>query len=479
MQNIVFIMADQLRADALGFMKKFPVKTPNIDRLAKTGIVFQNAYCTNPVCAPARASLMTGAYTYDHGVYYNDQNWPSHMDTLPRSLSENCFYTALVGKKHLFPERASIGFDKLVLGSQDVPFLRRVMKQKRHGDPGKWYAAETLQAGYPTEPTTTPIEEYMDVVRTDLALHELDLIGQRRECGPQGDEPFFLKVSLSKPHSPCNPPEPYFSMYKPEDIPPPAATEEELKNFGKQQMKWYEIWSQLDKDRALKHRAQYFGCVTLVDEMVGRVIKKTEEMGIFENTLFVLTSDHGDGLCDHHYQQKAFFYDSMAKVPFIFSGPGIPEGRVVKENVSHIDLYPTLMDYCGLAMPRLRNEAGEFIYPDVSERDSVSLIPYFCDEGEVNPNRVIVSENAMFGQRFMLKQGDTKVNYYINPDAENEFDHFDLKDDPDEMNNMGKSFSLEDMTPEMRCEFDKVMARTQEHQSSHYYFQGKVRPVFT
>jgi len=480
MNNILFIMADQLRADALGFIKKFPVKTPNIDKLAEQGTVFENAYCANPVCVPARASLMTGVYSYDHGVYYNDQNWPDDMDTLPRSLANNCYYTVHIGKKHIFPERKSIGFDKLILGTKDEHFCKRLKSRLLNANiTGGWHTPDKLEAAYPNKPTNTPIQEYESVLHTNNALHELDLIKQRRECGPDGNEPFFMKVSYLKPHSPCNPPEPYFSMYAPKDLPPPTANEGEVAAYPAQLKTWYDIWNQMDEERVLKHRAQYLGCVTLIDEQIGRLIQKLKDMGVYENTLIVFTSDHGDGLCDHHLQQKGFFYESMSKTPFIFSGPSIPKDKVVKENVSHIDLFPTLIDYCGLEMPRLRDKSGRFIYPDVRERDAMSLIPYFCDQQEVNPDRVVISENAIFGQRFMLKKGDIKVNYYINPDADNEFDYYNLAEDPDEMNNKGKSFSLDDMDHDMRRAFDKVLAHTKKHQSGHYYFQGKVRPMFT
>jgi arylsulfatase len=479
MNNILFIMADQLRADALGFMKKLPVKTPNIDKLAERGTVFTNAYCTNPVCVPSRASLMTGVYSYDHGVYYNDQPWPDEMKTLPGQLSDNCYATVHVGKKHIWPERKAIGFDKLVLDSNETPFRRRYWKEKKQKAAPSWHTLDQLEPSFPLKPEDKPLAETTPVTRTDQALHELDLLTQRRECTAEGNEPFFLKLSYSKPHGPCHPPEPYFSMYDPNDFPPPVATEEELARFPAQLRTWYDIWNQLDDERKLKHRAQYYGCVTLVDDQIGRVIQKLEELGLYDNTLIVLTSDHGDAMCDHHLQQKAFFYDCMAKVPFIFSGPGIPEGHTVDENVSHIDLFPTLMDYCALDMPRRRSADGKLIYADAEERDAVSLIPYFCGEEEVQPDRIVISENAMFGQRFMLKKGAIKVNVYVNADGTMEFDYYDLNADPNELDNKGPDFTMDDFEPDMRAECERVLARMAEHADGHFYFQGKVRPMFT
>lgn len=478
MKNIMFIMADQLRYDALGFMKKFPVKTPNIDRLAESGTVFNNAYCSNPVCVPARATLMTGVYSYDHGVYYNDQNWPDSMETFADKLAKNCYYTTLIGKTHFFPRRKSAGFQKMFLPEDYGEYLKKTGYAKK---PVKRSVSDVndLNAGYPIEPTNVPLEHYRPVHYTDRVMHELDLICQRRECRELGNEPFLMKVSYSLPHTPCNPPEPYFSMYGKDDIPMPVKTEAELNTFSRQMLEFNDIWSQMDEDRLLRNRAQYFGCVTLIDEMIGRIIQKLKDLGLYDNTLIVLTSDHGDHLCDHHLQQKGSFFDASARVPFIFSGPGIPEGKVIDENVSHIDLYPTILDYCSLSMPRMRDENGKIIYRDTPETDAMSLIPYFREEGKIAPDRVVISENAMRGQRFMLKKGDIKVNCYINDDGENEYDYFDLKADPDELDNKGKSFKLEDLDPDMRKEYDKILEKTSAFKDWHYYFQDKVRPFFT
>lgn len=478
MRNILFILTDQLRFDALGFMGKFPVKTPNIDQLAAEGTVFENAYCSNPVCVPSRASIMTGVNSYDHGVYYNDQNWPEHMETFADKLGQNGYYNTLVGKTHFFPPRKAAGFHKIFVEEDYKEHLKRIGFEKKPGG-GKTKELDYLNRAYPIEPTHIPLDDYMPNFLTTRALHELDLISKRRECDEAGNEPFLMKLSYLKPHSPCDQPEPYFSMYSPEELPPPVKTEAEINTFSLQMKDAYDIWSQMDEERVLKHRAQYFGCVTLVDEMIGRAIQKLKDMGIYDNTLIVLTADHGDHLCDHHLQQKGHFWESSVKVPFIFAGPGVGKGHRVRDNVSLIDLFPTLMDYCDLAMPRLRDESGKLIYADTHERDSVSLMPYLDGGDALNPDRIIIAENAMRGQRFMLKKGDVKVNYYVNPNAENEFDYFDLSRDPDELDNKGKSFTVDNLEPDMKAAFDMVLEKSARHADGHYFFQNKVRPIFT
>jgi arylsulfatase A-like enzyme len=476
--NILYIMCDQLRADALGYAGKFPVATPNIDRLAARGTRFENAYTPNPVCVPARASVMTGVNSYDHGVYYNDQGWPERLKPFPQTLAENCYYTSLIGKTHFHPKRRSAGFQKMVLASDYSDYInRRGLGRKKV--PGSVSDVEALNRAYPLEPTDTPIEHYRPVYYTDRAEHELDLITQRRECHAEGHEPFMLHVSYSLPHSPCNPPEPYFSMYQPEDLIPPAATEAELAHFSAQMRSFYDIWHQMDPERLLKTRAQYFGCVSLIDDQVGRILDKLDALGLTENTLVVLTSDHGDYLCDHHLQQKAGMHDASARVPLMFAGPGVPEGKVVRENISLIDLPATLLDYTQLAVTRRRDAAGNLIYVDAEESDAMSLMPYFTDDGPVAPERIVISENAMRGQRIMLKQGDLKVTCYVNPDAPDEWDVFDLAADPDELDNRGAGFTADDLAPDMRAALENVLAKSRRHADGHYFFQGKVRPMFT
>lgn len=478
MQNILFILLDQLRYDTLGFMNTFPVQTPNIDALARSGTVFDNAYCTNPVCVPARASIMTGRYSYDHGVYYNDQNWSDRLPTFADHLSKNGYYTTLVGKTHFFPPRKTAGFQKIVVQADYKAYLAKRGMTKKPGG-GKTKDRDYLNRAYPIEPTTVSLQDYMPNYLTRRALHELELVSQRRECGEDGNEPFVMKLSYLKPHSPCDQPEPFFSMYQPEALPPPVRDEREIDHFNTHLRDYYQIWSQLDESRALKHRAQYFGSVSLVDMLIGEVIQKLKDLNLFDNTLIILTADHGDMLCDHYFQQKGLFFEPSVKVPLIFSGPGIPTGKRIAENVSHIDLLPTMLDYCDLYMPRLRDPKGRLIYADQEETESISLLPYFNTSEPVAPERIIVAENAMRGQRIMLKQGDLKINYYVNPGAAPEVECYDLRENPEEMNFRCRPVTVADLSEPLQTTLNQVLEKSQRHAERYYYFQDKIRPVFT
>jgi arylsulfatase A-like enzyme len=313
------------------------------------------------------------------------------------------------------------------------------------------------------------MEHYLPVFITDSALHELDLIRNRRECFPGGNEPFFMWCSYLLPHVPCVPPEPYFSMYSPDDMPELNKTEKELNTFSRQVEKWRKEWSFIDNEKAQKLRAQYLGCVSLIDEQIGRIIQQLKELNIYDNTLIVFSSDHGDYLGDHHMQQKGFFHDCSSKVPLIFSGPGAAKDKKVNELVTHIDLLPTIMEYCGLTLERKGIEI------DISTPDAVSLVPAL-GTGELSKGRIIVSESGICGYSVMMRQGNLKIVYY---EDTGKIDIFDLCEDPEEQNNLGKDKTRQDIPEQFSRTLEQVLNKIEKYRNETYYHNGKRRRMFT
>ena len=298
----------------------------------------------------------------------------------------------------------------------------------------------------------------------------MDLIADRRECRPGGNEPFFMWYSFLLPHSPCHPPEPYFSMYSPDDMPAPVRDERETSTFAPPVQRWYEGWQFMDDAWTAKMRAQYMGCVTLIDEQIGRVIDHLKQLGLYDNTLIVFTSDHGDYLGDHFMHQKGFFHDCSAKVPFMMAGPDIPAGQCVTENTSLIDLMPTLLDYCGLTPRRMDDVSKTSVALDTESSDAVNLL------GALDPERVIVSESGIHGLSIMLRHHDTKIVYY---DPTQQFDRFDLAKDPNELHNTGSGLTLETLPEPFAATLQGVLDRLTPHRDKTYFFKGKIRLMFT
>ncbi len=478
MRNILFITMDQLRKDTLGFEQTFPVKTPVIDRLAENGTVFDNAYCTNPLCVPARASIMTGKFSCQLNNYYNDQDWDDALPTLAGELSRNGYHTVSVGKMHFRPERKYYGFDKRIADNDtDYPLYLKRNNVKPDDLRGKNWE-EYVKNSFGTKPTGVPMEHYLPVFITNNGLHELDLIAQRRECRPGGNEPFFMWLSYVLPHTPVNPPEPYFSMYRPEDIPPPVKGEHERLKFSGQVKRWHDQWDFLDDEWTQKIRAQYMGCVTLVDDQLARIMDKLKELDLFDSTLIVISSDHGDYLGDHFMMQKGFFHDCSAKIPLIFHGPDIPAGQRLEELASQADIMPSLLDYCGLIY-RPADDGTKTVYNNghpTGITESVSLLPWIS-KGEGNPERTILCESGIHGLSVMLRKGKQKFNYY---DDTGTVDSFDLEKNPDEMQDQCREFPDKNGLPEdFRDKLDTVLNTLAPHREKKYYFKGKLRPMFT
>lgn len=472
-KNILFITADQFRHDALGLLKAFPVQTPNLDRLAETGCLFENAYCASPLCGPSRAAIMTGQYPFENGVYYNDQGWFRSTPTTPGILSQNGYYAAKIGKTHFQPKHYHGGFDK-VIGNFDL--THRFEKANAESDKTGW--ARVLETQYKKRRAPTQMESYEPVVHTDEALKELRKIVDRRECiGESATEPFFMWVSYQQPHTPCNPPEPFGSMYDPDQMRDAIKSADEVEHFAPLLKRFMKYWEDIDEETRRGFMARYLGSVSLIDKMVGDLVKFLEDNRLTENTMIVFSADHGDYLGDHHMQQKAFFHDCASKVPLIIHGPGVAAGRRVKENVSLVDLLSTFLDCADLLRTDRRDEEGRPIYDRGFETSGVSLLPLMAPDAPPPPeasDRVVVCESGIHGQAIMLKQGHIKVNYY--PQS-GDWDYFDTAADPDELRNLGGK-ERPSLTPEMARALDHVLEGSARWKDGKYYFE-KLRPMFS
>jgi len=323
--NIIVIISDQFRGDCIGAMGLNPMGlTPNLDQMAAEGVLFRSAFCNQPVCAPARASMFTGQYPSKHGVWRNGPGLPADAITLAATLHQAGYSTNYIGKWHLMP-------------SEGLPREQAagwVPPQSRGGFSDLWEAANELEftshayegALYDNDGKPLPFSnQYRTEFMTDRAKRFL-----RSAKGP-----FFITLSYLEVHhqndsDTFDPPKEFAHRYPNPFIPP------DLRPLPGS-------WpSQL---------SDYFACVAKMDETVGEIRKTLRETGLDKNTIVVFLSDHACHFKTRNTEYKRSPHDSSIHIPLVISGPGFDRKMQISECVSQVDLMPTLLEAAGIAIP--------------------------------------------------------------------------------------------------------------------------------
>lgn len=348
--NVLFIAVDDL-ACSLGCYGDVLARTPHIDRLAASGVRFDRAYCQLPLCNPSRASVMTGLRPDQIRVYDLDRHFRDEVPdvvTLPQQLTKAGWFAARVGKIYHYNVPDGIGTD----GLDDPPSWQRTVNPK-----GRDKAEEHLI--FNAEPhrkisaaLSWLAAEGADDEQTDgmIASTAIELMEEKK------DEPFFLGVGFFRPHTPYIAPKKYFDLYPlrqirlpwappgdRNDIPTAAFAHNcPVPHYG------------LDETTCRKAMQAYYACVSFVDAQVGRLLDALKRLGLDDNTIVVLWSDHGYHLGEHNgVWQKRTLFEQAARAPLIIRAPGAKgNGQACRRIVEFVDLYPTVVDLAGLKVPR-------------------------------------------------------------------------------------------------------------------------------
>ena len=423
--NILFLMTDQHRADCLGCNGNPIIKTPNLDSLASNGAVFSAAYTSTPSCTPARTGILTGLSPWNHGMLGGYQIAPRYPYELPRAMAEAGYYTFAIGKLHYHPQRNYHGFCGALLDESS-----RVVSPGFVSDYRQWFKKRAPDLKY--DATGIGWNDYR--ARAYALPEELHPTRWTGDTAVKflrkydRDEPFFLKVSFARPHSPYDPPERFMTMYNESDMPAP--------HIGEWAGKFAPIDDELDNspwhgnfgiEQARKSRRCYYGSVSFIDEQIGRIIQVLEERGWLENTLIVFTSDHGDMLGDHHHWRKTYGYEGSARIPMIVRWPasmGIESerGAVITQPVELRDVFPTFLDAAG-EEPAQRMDGMSLLR--LVRGDTTGWREYIDLEHSV----CYSFENYWNG----LTDGVWKYIYHAHDGSEQ---LFNLKDDPGELNDL-------------------------------------------
>ena len=351
--NVLIMYTDQQRWDSIGAGGGELARTPNLDALAARGALFDNAFCNSPVCMPSRMSMLSGQYPSSVGVCCNGIEMPADIPCVHNVLDLYGYDTGNIGKLH-FRNHASqfrdhrephpsYGFDTLILSDEPGCYDDAYIKWVERHDPA---AVDACRASTPPAWTGAPVKKHPrgtadpyvfegpeELTHTAFVAEEtIEYVRRNR------DRPFFCIAGFYAPHCPINPPKRFAEMFDVDAMPLPRRNEGEGANVSDEQWK--------------KTIAYYHALCSHVDDQAGRILAELDALGLAEDTIVVFTSDHGEHLGDHGAVGKGRAWDSSSRVPLIVSYPRAfgAVGRKA-EIIEHVDLVPTILDWCGVQKP--------------------------------------------------------------------------------------------------------------------------------
>jgi arylsulfatase A-like enzyme len=482
-KNVLWIMCDQLRYDYLGCTGHPVLKTPNIDAMARRGVLFSNAYVQSPICGPSRMSFYTGRYMRSHGSHWN--GWPLRVGepTLGDHLKKIGVRNVLVGKTHMaadleglknlgIPPDSIIGVhvsecgfepyerdDGLHPTGRPRPAYDNYLRTHGFDAPNPWEhwansgaaGDGSLQNGWllvhadkaarvPDEHSETPY----------MTRRAMEFIAEAEDDG----RPWCLHLSYIKPHWPYIAPEPYASMYGPADVQPVIRSQEERANAHPVFAAYMDMRYSRNMSRneaREKVIPTYMGLIKQIDDQMGVLMQFLEARGLLETTMIVFTSDHGDYLGDHWMGEKDLFHEQSAKIPLIVIDPSSAadstRGTVSDALVEAIDLAPTFIDYFGGKPPDHILEGR-------------SLLPLLHGATPADWRKVVFSEYdyAMQDVRLMLNQPIERCRLFMVFDGRWKFIHasgfrpmlYDLETDPQEFCDRGADPACADVVARLQ-----------------------------
>ncbi|WP_422659387.1 sulfatase [Paenibacillus sp. EC2-1] len=341
--NIVFIMSDDHAAHAMSCYGSKVNTTPNIDRIANEGVRFDNCFCTNSICSPSRAAILTGKYNHLNGVKSIDEHFDGRQMTFPKLLQEGGYQTAMVGKWHLGHggDADPTGFDywNVIVGQ------------------GDYYDPTFIEMGEE--------KQYSGYVTNLITDHCLDWLGKRDES-----KPFMLMCHHKAPHRPWVPDEKHKHMYEDVDIPEPETFNDDYATRSQAAVEAnMRIEDMLESDtkgkppegltkleekkwKYQRYMKDYLRCVASIDDNVGRLLDYLDREGLAEDTIVIYTSDQGFFLGDHGWFDKRFMYEESLRMPFVVKYPrSIKPGTVTDAMSLNVDFAQTFLDYAGIQAP--------------------------------------------------------------------------------------------------------------------------------
>jgi arylsulfatase A-like enzyme len=417
--NVVFVFADQWRAQAMGYAGNPDVLTPNLDQLAREGVCFSNAVSTSPVCTPYRAMLLTGKYVLKNGMFMNDVSLEPGSESFAKLFKQEGYHTAYIGKWHLdgngrssfIPKERRQGFD----------YWKVLECTHSYNNSKYWGNDDQLHswAGYDAEAQTRDAISYIEKVSKD-------------------ENPFCLVLSWGPPHAPyMTAPKKFQDLYEDADIQLRPNVPEELM-----------------EDTRTKLRGYYAHCSAL-DSYIGQLQEAIRQLNLEDNTIFVFTSDHGDMINSHGQMKKQRIYAESAKVPFIIKYPALlgQEGILSDFLINTLDILPTLLGMSGLNIP-----------DDLDGEDITDII---LGKKEDDRKAALVTCVQPFGQWSRDRggrefRGIITKKYTYAQDLSGSWLLFDEKADPYQLNNLIGNPSFDKISTDMEELLSRELERLED-----------------
>jgi arylsulfatase A-like enzyme len=499
--NLLFIMTDQQRFDAMSCAGAKVLKTPNLDRLARQGAYFKNAYSNCPICVPARAVMLTGCGIDTVGVTGNndcDSPKVANVPTFDNILARDGYHTEYYGKWHT-PYKFASTYKNPVrqtgkhskgsnIAGQSAAY--KTWLDKKDPTPHEIAEGQLLDNGSkrPYTPDTLDWrfgepQAHWDQLRKRNRNKNKPKGGMNpfSQAGSYGclhipaactrvafvgtevldaldrmkDKPFSLTCSFGPPHPPMILPKPYHGMYPAEKIDTPESIDDPMTNSpyarraAEPEMRRYR-----NKSHVCQMTSNYYGMVREIDDWVGKILDRLDKHGLADNTLVIFTSDHGEMLGDHGMHSKMVLYEGSAHIPLLMRLPGaIKPGSVVKTPVAHVDLFATILDY--LSMPACKS-------------DGRSLRTLIDGKGDGGVDFCVSQWRSGNGPNFMIRSGKWKLLTSYNPKSPVVDALYDLETDPHEMNNLiGKNPNRKKSLPQAKKLKTKLVRWLKKTNSPH------------
>ena len=465
--NILLFISDQQRTDTMKCYGNDWIQSPHQDALAERSFVFDNTYVTQPVCTPARGSLMTGLYPHSHGCVVNREQLRDEIPSIAEMLP-NAYRKAMFGKWHLGDDSVrQHGFDEWISTEDDhrnkysrpgLPFSSYYHWMKAQGIAPQNNSATREIIFSPRQRSQLPPEYQMAAF---VANHAERFIREN------ADRPWLLVFSTFEPHPPMT--GPYDGMYDPDQLPVGPAFLKKPEGhalFNRARADHYLDHTVEGEDLRREHswrklRAQYYGNVKIIDDAVGRMVKVLEDTGQMENTIFALTSDHGEMAGDHAMLEKRAFYEESARVPMILSAPWLAQSqRRVGGVFGHADLIATLLELADQPIPKsLPGRAcADVLRGEAHLRDHAAFMEW-NGIGDRNLGNAQINLMATLPWRCVVTGDRWKLNLCAGDQCE----LFDLNRDPFEQTNLFDDPIHRDRVREMAARIRLWQHETGDH----------------